>query len=189
MKKNNLVISVCQWPNLIHHMTTWLFTVCLFWVFVTPAGSPTHFSLICRSTCLSNLHWKGMKCQIDALLLCSGCSCGWQACETSALWHSRSGQSNKPAQHHQTQTNHLTQTHSRQRKFIMSLYKDDTLFAQTHAGRSPPLLTVNRPMSHVLISHTVAFLWDKRESESVMFCLLMISVSGKAQLKFAVKPS
>lgn len=77
--------------------------------------------------------------------------------------------------------------HTRQCKFIKSLYKDDILFAQTHAGRSPGLLTVNRPMSYVLISHTGACLYDKRESDSVLFCLLMIRVSGKVQLKFAVK--
>jgi len=72
----------------------------------------------------------------------------------------------------------------------MSLHKeDDILFAQTHAGRSPALLTVNRLVSHVLISHMVAYLLDKKESDSVLFCLFMIRFSGKVQLKFAVQAS
>jgi len=83
-----------------------------------------------------------------------------------------------------------SQTHSRQCNFIMSLHKeDDILFAQTHAGRSPALLTVNRLVSHVLISHMVAYLLDKKESDSVLFCLFMIRFSGKVQLKFAVQAS
>lgn len=140
--------------------------------------------------CLNDVHCLNrVKCWTESVLFCSGCSCGRQACETSALWHSRSGQSSEPTQHHQTQTNHLTQTHSRQCNFIMSLYKDDILFAQTHAGRSPPFLTVNRLVSHVLISHMAAYLLDKNKSDSVLFCLLMIRVSGKVQLKFAVQES